>query len=102
MPNGEEKYINKIRVERTDRNRRIYTKAKFKDVSTQTWADLSVRGSTYEIWHDDQDWDIRMQASCVKPEAQTIVLSNRNVSGKLLEQCKQTEEMKPTGNKHFG
>ena len=48
MPNGEEEYIYQLRVKQADRNRRIYTKAQFKDVSTQTWAKLTARSSTYE------------------------------------------------------
>ena len=28
-------------------------------VSTQTWADLGPRVSRYEVWDDDEDWEIR-------------------------------------------
>ena len=33
LPRGEDEYIYKLRVKRADRNRRIYTKTQFKDVS---------------------------------------------------------------------
>ena len=32
---------------------KVYTQADCKDVSTQTWADLGARKSTYEVWNDD-------------------------------------------------
>ena len=40
MLNGEDEYIYQLRVERTDRSRRIYTEAQYKDVFIQTWVDL--------------------------------------------------------------
>ena len=46
LPNGEDQYNYQLRVERADRNRQIYTEAQCKDVSTQTWADLTARAST--------------------------------------------------------
>ena len=58
MTNDEDLYIYKLRVERADRKRNIYTQAEIKDVSTQTWADLGAKESTYEIWHDDEDWEV--------------------------------------------
>ena len=97
MPNGEEEYIYELRVKRAYRYRQIYTEAQFKDVSTQIWAILTVRGSTYEIWNDDEDWEIRMQDSCGKSDAHTILLSNLERSSKLIKQCKQAEKMRPTG-----
>ena len=97
MPNGKDEYIYQLRVERADRNRRIYTDAKFKDVSTQTWADLKARALTYEIWNDDEDWEIRMQAFRGKSEAHTILFSNLEGSNEFTEQFKQEEKMKPIG-----
>ena len=41
MTNDEDVYIYKLRVKPADRKRQVYTHAKFKDLSTQTWADLS-------------------------------------------------------------
>ena len=48
MKNDENVYIYPLRVERADRKRTIYTQANFKDMSTQTWADL---GSVETEYH---------------------------------------------------
>ena len=37
IKNDADVYIYPLRVERADRKRTVYTQAKFKDVSTQTW-----------------------------------------------------------------
>ena len=73
MTNAEDVYIYKLRVERADRKRRVRTQAKFKDVSTQTWADLSSRASRYEIWYDDADWEIILHAINTNPAAYQIL-----------------------------
>ena len=58
MHDAENENIYQLRVERADRNRRIYAEAQFKDVSTQTWANLTARISTYKVFNDDEDWEI--------------------------------------------
>ena len=63
-PNDKEEYIYKLRVELADSNRRIFTEAHFKEVSTHTWANLTAKASKYKVWNDDADWKIRMQAFC--------------------------------------
>ena len=64
---------------------------------TQTWADLTARGSTYEIRNDDENWEIRMQSSRGKAEVDKILLSKLEESSELIKQCKQAEKMRPTG-----
>ena len=97
---AEDEYIYQLRVEQADRNRRIYAEAQLKEVSTQTWADLTARASTYEVFDDDEDWKIRMQALCGKSEARTILLSSIEGSSEIVE-CKQAKKMRPTGEKVF-
>ena len=97
MHDAKDEYIYQLRVERAVRNRQIYAEAQLKDVATQTWADLSARGLTYEIWHDDEDWEVKMQALSVKSEAHTISFSNIERSGEFTEQCRQAENKRQTG-----
>ena len=59
MDETEDGYIYQVRVERADRNSRVYAEVQFKDMSTQTWADLTARISTHEVFNDDEDYEIR-------------------------------------------
>ena len=60
MINDADVCIYKLRVEPADREKNVYIQADFKDVSTQSWADLGPRESTYEIWDDDADRESRL------------------------------------------
>ena len=86
LPRGEEEYIYKLRVERADRNTQIYSEAQFKDVYTQTWADLTARASTNEVLNDDEDWEIRLQAINRKSEACVHHCSRNGPVRALMEQ----------------
>ena len=75
MPNGEDEYIYRLKAKRAAKNRRIYTDAQFKDLSSQTWADITASASTYEVWKDEVVWEIK-QAINRKSKTHKILLSN--------------------------
>ena len=40
------------------------------------WVDLTARVSTYEVFNDDEDWEIRVQELIEKYKSHTIMFNN--------------------------
>ena len=70
-------------------------------MSTQTWADLTARISTYEVLNDDEDWEIRMQGLNKRSKVHTIMFSNLEESSEFTEQFRQEGKKRPAGEQVF-